>query len=165
MLDKDGYRPNVGIIVLNDQHQVLIGRRKEEGAWQFPQGGIQQDETPLQAMYRELYEEIGLQAHDVKVLGHTKEWLYYDVPQEFIRPYNRTNYRGQKQIWYLLQLIVDDGLIELDHFEPEFDAWLWCNYWQPVEWVIRFKQQVYYQALQELEPLLAKTHVFIKNKE
>ena len=75
MLDRDGYRPNVAIVIANSKHQVFWGKRVREHAWQFPQGGIQAGESPEQAMYRELKEEVGLDARHVKILGRTREWL------------------------------------------------------------------------------------------
>ena len=79
-VDRDGYRRNVGIIVCNHSHKVLWARRARRDGWQFPQGGIQHGESPRSAAFRELYEEVGLQAHDVRLLGHTEKWLRYDVP-------------------------------------------------------------------------------------
>ncbi len=100
MLDKDGYRPNVGIILLNERSEVFWGKRVKQHSWQFPQGGIKFGESPEQAMYRELYEEIGLQSEHVRILARTREWLRYEVPEQWIRRELRGNYRGQKQIWY-----------------------------------------------------------------
>ena len=155
MLDRDGYRPNVGIIIVNHRNEVFWGKRVREHSWQFPQGGIKYGETPEQAMYRELYEETGLKAEHVRVLGRTREWLRYEVPREWIRRDFRGNYRGQKQIWFLLRLIGRDCDVRLracDH--PEFDAWRWHDYWIPLDTVIEFKRAVYDQALNELSRLL-----------
>ncbi len=155
MLDRDGYRPNVGIIIVNHRNEVFWGKRVREHSWQFPQGGIKYGETPEQAMYRELHEETGLKAEHVRVLGRTREWLRYEVPREWIRRDFRGNYRGQKQIWFLLRLIGRDCDVRLracDH--PEFDAWRWHDYWIPLDTVIEFKRAVYDQALNELSRLL-----------
>src|SRR3954471_10117073 len=103
MLDKEGYRPNVGIILANGRNDVFWGKRVNQHAWQFPQGGIKQGETPVEAMYRELEEEIGLEGAQVRVLGRTREWLRYEVPEKWSRS-ERGNYRGQKQIWFLLRM-------------------------------------------------------------
>jgi putative (di)nucleoside polyphosphate hydrolase len=139
MLDKEGYRPNVGIILLNDRNKVFWGKRAKQHSWQFPQGGIKQGETPEQAMFRELYEEIGLNPEQVRIVARTREWLRYEVPEQWIRRDLRGNYRGQKQIWFLLRLVG-----------REFDAWRWNDYWVPQESVIEFKRAVYQQALMEL---------------
>jgi len=151
MLDKDGYRPNVGIILLNDRSEVFWGKRVRQHSWQFPQGGIKHGESPEKAMYRELYEEVGLQTEHVKILARTREWLRYEVPDQWIRRELRGNYRGQKQIWYLLRLVGRDCDVCLRRSDkPEFDAWRWSDYWLPLDAVIEFKRQVYEQALQEL---------------
>ncbi len=151
MLDKDGYRPNVGIILLNERSEVFWGKRVKQHSWQFPQGGIKFGESPEQAMYRELYEEIGLQSEHVRILARTREWLRYEVPEQWIRREMRGNYRGQKQIWYLLRLVGRDCDVCLRRTDkPEFDAWRWHEYWIPLESVIEFKRVVYERALQEL---------------
>ncbi len=151
MLDKDGYRPNVGIILLNERSEVFWGKRVKQHSWQFPQGGIKHGESPEQAMYRELYEEIGLQSEHVKILARTRDWLRYEVPEQWIRRELRGNYRGQKQIWYLLRLLGRDCDVCLRRSEkPEFDAWRWSEYWIPMDSVIEFKRRVYEQALREL---------------
>ncbi len=155
MLDKDGYRPNVGIILVNARNEVFWGKRIREHSWQFPQGGIQRGETPEQAMYRELHEEVGLRPEHVRILGRTRDWLRYDVPQNWVRREWRGHYRGQKQIWYLLRLVGKDNDVCLRASEhPEFDAWRWHDYWIPLDSVIEFKRGVYRQALTELARLL-----------
>ncbi len=155
MLDRDGYRPNVAIVIANGRNQVFWGKRIREHSWQFPQGGINTGETPEAAMYRELREEVGLLPQHVRVLGRTRDWLRYDVPQHWIKREWRGSYRGQKQIWYLLRLTGRDTDVSLratDH--PEFDAWRWHDYWIPLENVIEFKRDVYRRALVELERFL-----------
>ncbi len=157
MIDKDGYRPNVGIIILNSRNEVFWGKRVRQDAWQFPQGGIKPGESPEQAMYRELMEEVGLLPHQVRILGRTRGWLRYDVPQEWLRRDWRSNYRGQKQIWYLLRMLGRDCDVRLRATtRPEFDAWRWNDYWLPLESVIEFKREVYHQALTELSRFLQR---------
>lgn len=154
MLDKNGYRPNVGIILLNHDKQVFWGKRIREQAWQFPQGGIKAGESPEQAMYRELHEEVGLSAQHVEIIGRTRDWLHYTVPTRWVRREWRGHYRGQKQIWFMLRLLAEDSAISLqavDH--PEFDAWRWSDYWSPLDAVIEFKRTVYLKALTELSVL------------
>jgi len=157
MLDRDGYRPNVGIILCNTRSEVFWGKRVKEHSWQFPQGGIKHGESPEQAMYRELHEEVGLQPDHVRILGRTRGWLRYDVPQQWVRREWRTSYRGQKQIWFLLRLVGRDCDVCLRTSErPEFDAWRWSEYWIPLESVIEFKRNVYQQALNELARFLGR---------
>ena len=158
MLDKEGYRPNVGIILANQRGEVFWGKRIHQHAWQFPQGGIQRGETPLQAMFRELEEEIGLARDHVRILGRTRDWLRYEVPEKWARRAQDTNggaYRGQKQIWFLLRLVGRDCDVKLRASgHPEFDAWRWNDYWVPLEAVIDFKREVSRQALTELHRYL-----------
>ncbi len=158
MIDRDGYRPNVGIVLCNGRNEVFWGKRVKEHAWQFPQGGIKPGETPEQAMYRELKEEVGLDPCHVKILGRTREWLRYEVPQAWARRETRSVYRGQKQIWFLLRLIGRDCDVCLRGSEhPEFDAWRWHEYWIPLESVIEFKREVYGRALRELARFLSNS--------
>ncbi len=155
MLDKDGYRPNVGIILVNQRDEVFWGKRIREHSWQFPQGGIKRGETPEQAMYRELHEEVGLMPDHVRIIGRTRDWLRYDVPSHWVRREWRGHYRGQKQIWFLLRLVGKDNDVSLRASEhPEFDAWRWNEFWIPLDSVIEFKRDVYRQALTELSRYL-----------
>ncbi|MGN0918704.1 MAG: RNA pyrophosphohydrolase [Oxalobacter sp.] len=156
MLDREGYRPNVGIILLNTNNEVWWGKRIREQSWQFPQGGIKHGETPEQAMYRELREETGLKREHVEIIGRTQNWLRYDVPPHFIRREIKGHYRGQKQIWFLLRMLGRDTDVDLNGVSetPEFDAWRWHQYWVPLDAVIEFKRNVYMKALQELSRFL-----------
>ncbi|TFZ01576.1 RNA pyrophosphohydrolase [Ramlibacter rhizophilus] len=151
MLDRDGFRPNVGIILLNQKNQVFWGKRIRTHSWQFPQGGIDRGETPEQAMYRELHEEVGLRPEHVRIIARTRDWLRYEVPDRYIRRDARGHYKGQKQIWYLLQLMGQDWNLNLRATShPEFDAWRWNEYWVPLDVVVEFKRGVYEMALTEL---------------
>ena len=157
MLDREGFRPNVGIILLNQKNQVFWGKRIRTHSWQFPQGGIDRGETPEQAMFRELHEEVGLQPEHVSIVARTRDWLRYEVPDRFIRRDARGHYKGQKQIWFLLQLTGHDwdlNLCATDH--PEFDAWRWNDYWVPLDAVVEFKRGVYEMALTELARYLPR---------
>jgi putative (di)nucleoside polyphosphate hydrolase len=155
MLDRDGYRPSIAIVIANSRNQVFWGKRLREHSWQLPQGGIDLDEAPEEAMYRELWEEVGLSPQHVRILGRTRDWLRYHVPRQWVRREWRGNYRGQKQIWYLLRFVGRDSDINLRVTEkPEFDAWRWHDYQVPLDAVIEFKRDVYRNALQELERFL-----------
>lgn len=162
MLDRKGYRPNVGIVLLNSRNEVFWGKRVGQRSWQFPQGGIQHGESPEQAMYRELHEEVGLLPEHVQIIGRTRDWLRYDVPEEYLRRQNsarvhRAAYRGQKQIWFLLRLVGLDSDIQLRASEhPEFDAWRWVPFWIQLDAVIGFKREVYQLALSELARYLSR---------
>lgn len=154
MIDAEGFRANVGIIVSNQQGQVLWARRVGGmDAWQFPQGGIQSGETPEQALYRELNEEVGLNADDVRIIDSTHGWLRYKLPRNMVRDHKTPVCIGQKQKWYLLELLSSENQIRFDQSHPaEFDQWQWVSYWYPLDQVISFKREVYRRALKSLSP-------------
>lgn len=155
MIDAEGFRANVGIVISNDAGQVFWAKRVGQDAWQFPQGGIKADETAESAMYRELKEEVGLLPKHVEIVGCTNDWLKYWLPEKFIRHNSVPLCIGQKQIWYLLKLVADETNVNLGHSKnPEFDHWEWTDYWSPARKVIDFKRNVYEQALNEFAPFL-----------
>lgn len=154
-IDSEGFRANVGIILTNAENKLLLGGRIGAKGWQFPQGGLHAGETAEQAMFRELHEEVGLVAADVELLGCTRDWLRYRLPDQFIRKKSEPLCIGQKQRWFLLRLTGDDHRVTLDRSEsPEFDRWRWVDFWRPVNEVIYFKRRVYALALHELGPLI-----------
>ncbi len=152
MIDSDGFPPNVGIMLVNDQAQLLWARRVGgPNNWPFPQGGISKGESPEQALYRELHEELGLSTDAVEVLGITKGWLRYRLPRRFVREGQKPLCIGQKQKWFLLRLLKDDAAVQLDlDDKPEFDHWQWVSYWYPLNQVVSFKREVYRRAMKEL---------------
>ena len=155
MIDKDGFRANVGIIVCNCAGQVFWGKRLGQHSWQFPQGGIDEGETAEEAMYRELHEEVGLLPKDVIIVGSTSGWLRYRLPPHMIRKANKPLCIGQKQRWFLVHLLSHDSNFNLRATsKPEFDGWRWVDFWHPSQEVIYFKRKVYEDALAELEPVL-----------
>jgi putative (di)nucleoside polyphosphate hydrolase len=155
VIDREGYRHNVGIILVNSQGQLFWARRIGENSWQFPQGGIRADETPEEALYRELAEEVGLRPEDVEVVGSTQNWLRYRLPKRFVHRRRKPVCIGQKQRWFLLKLISHEERVRLDASEkPEFDHWRWVDHEAPVNEVVSFKRGVYQRALDELIPLI-----------
>ena len=156
IIDDDGYRANVGIMLCNGVGQLFWGKRARMDAWQFPQGGIRPNEEVESAMYRELREEVGLLPEHVEILGVTQGWLHYDLPARFVRTGMQPLCIGQKQMWYLLRLIADERFVRLDASrKPEFDHWCWTDFWSPASKVVDFKRDVYRRALGELEPFLS----------
>ena len=155
MRDANRYRPNVAFILANHQDQVLLARRRGVDAWQFPQGGVAQGESPQDALYRELLEEIGVHRDSVKIMASTRGWLKYRVPERFRRHSSSKAFVGQRQKWYLLRFLGDAQDIRLDREQPpEFDQWRWVSYWYPLRCIIDFKRQVYAAAMIELAPQL-----------
>lgn len=150
MIDDDGYRPNVGIVICDKQGQVLWARRYGQHSWQFPQGGINPGETAEQAMYRELFEEVGLSRKDVRILASTRNWLRYKLPKRLVRWDTKPVCIGQKQKWFLLQLMCSDEDINMQRCgTPEFDGWRWVSFWYPVRQVVSFKRDVYRRVMKE----------------
>ncbi len=157
MIDKEGYRSNVGIILLNKEGEVFWARRHQQQSWQFPQGGMQLGEKPEESMYRELREEIGLKPEHVKIVSQTHSWLRYDLPPQYVRRHAKPLCIGQKQKWFLLSLVGDESHIKFDCSDAqEFDDWQWVTYWYPVDQVIDFKREVYVRALKELLPAASR---------
>ena len=131
-IDDEGFRANVGIILTNGEGKLMLGGRVGSGGWQFPQGGMLEGEAPEVAMYRELEEEVGLSEADVELLGVTRDWLRYRLPD-------------------MLKLTSPDDRVRFDVGEkPEFDRIRWVDFWRPVNEVIYFKRRVYARALHEL---------------
>lgn len=172
MIDFDGYRPNVGIVICNKQGQVLWAKRFGQNSWQFPQGGINEGENIENAMYRELYEEVGLSKKDVRLLWASKYWLKYKLPKRLIRndtPAGQPVCIGQKQRWFLLQLVAKESEIKLNATKnPEFDGWRWVSFWYPVRQVVSFKRDVYRKVMKEFAQVLmneSKRSEFEKTRE
>lgn len=154
-IDSDGFRANVGIILANDEGALLLAGRLRSKGWQFPQGGVHVSESAEEAMFRELYEEVGLAEEDVEILGATADWLKYRLPGKYVRRNSKPLCIGQKQRWFLLRLTGADDKVCLNRCEhPEFDRWRWVDFWHPVNEVIYFKRRVYARALHELGPHL-----------
>lgn len=154
-IDEEGFRANVGIILANESDKLFWARRVGRRGWQFPQGGIRPNEDPEAAMYRELYEEIGLKPEDVNLIGQTRDWLRYRLPRRYMRLKSSPLCVGQKQRWFLLRLAAPEDRLRFDLSDkPEFDGYRWVDFWYPPQRVIFFKRKVYKRALEEFSPQL-----------
>jgi putative (di)nucleoside polyphosphate hydrolase len=153
--EKGLYRPCVGIMLLNADRKVWVGRRIDMPsgwpAWQMPQGGIDGDETPMQAALRELYEETG--TDKAEIIAESRDWLCYDLP-DAIRTGWRRKYRGQRQKWFLMRFTGEDPDIDLEHHEAEFDAWKWVAPSELPGLIVEFKRPVYEALLEEFRAQL-----------
>lgn len=157
MIDEAGFRRGVGIVLANRYGRLFWAKRIGQDAWQFPQGGLNDDESPDEALYRELWEEIGLLPEDVEIIAESKHWLSYRIPKHLLRHHRQPLCIGQRQKWFLLRLLASDQKIRLDASDtPEFDSWQWVPYWQPKYGVIRFKQTIYHKFLTEFNSYIVK---------
>jgi putative (di)nucleoside polyphosphate hydrolase len=150
-IDRQGFRANIGIVLMRDDGELFLGGRRDGRGWQFPQGGVLRHERPEEALYRELHEEIGLVPEDVELLASTSRWLRYRLPRQYVRRRGSPICIGQKQRWFLLRMLADESRLNFQTSpQPEFDSGRWVDYWSPVREVIYFKRAVYARALQEL---------------
>jgi len=155
LFKKESYRPNVAIVIINRRGSILWCQRKGDDGWQFPQGGIDKNETPREAILRETKEEVGLESKDLKIIFESKKWFKYDVPKERRTTYfiTKNKFRGQKQKWFLAELLSDDSKINLEATQTvEFKTWIWASYWYALGSVVPFKKEVYREALLEMLP-------------
>jgi putative (di)nucleoside polyphosphate hydrolase len=144
------YRHAVGIMLLNRDGEVFVGRRIDmpsAAAWQMPQGGIDPGETPRQAALRELKEEIGTDR--AEILAESRGWLRYDLPGELAGAIWGGHYRGQKQKWFAMRFTGRDSDIDLATEHPEFDCWQWVAPHRVPELIVPFKRQLYLDILDE----------------
>ncbi len=145
----EAYRPGVGIMLLNHQRQVFVGRRVDipVAGWQMPQGGVDPGESPRQAALRELREEIGTDR--AEILGESRLWLKYDLPPEIARRMWGGRYRGQRQKWFAMRFLGHDADIDLAGEHPEFSEWQWVAPQRLPELIVPFKRQLYLNILVE----------------
>lgn len=145
-VDKLPYRQGVGLVLFNPAGLVFVGRRIDSGeAWQFPQGGIDDGETPRQAALRELGEEIGTDKADI--IAETPDWLSYDLPANLVGKVWGGKYRGQRQKWFALKFLGQDDDIDLDGPHPEFDAWRWVRLADTPDLIVPFKRGIYHDVV------------------
>jgi putative (di)nucleoside polyphosphate hydrolase len=155
------YRPCVGIVLLNGEGKIWIGRRCEalisqewRKRWQMPQGGIDHEEDPRSAAARELFEETGVSS--AAIVAESKDWITYELPPEVVGKAMKGRYRGQRQKWFAMRFTGDEGEINLapDGHKPEFDAWRWAGAAEVLQEIVDFKRAAYAAILEEFAPLL-----------
>lgn len=143
------YRPCVGVMLARADGQVFVGQRKDSeiAAWQMPQGGIDEGETPREAALRELWEETGVRADIVSVEAETPEWLTYDLPTELVGKVWNGRFRGQRQLWFLMRFQGVNSDIDIATEHEEFSAWRWMDAQAVLDNIVPFKRAVYMQVL------------------
>jgi putative (di)nucleoside polyphosphate hydrolase len=159
------YRKGVGLMLLNKEGHVFVAKRADAhktklNTWQMPQGGIEEGEEEIEALYRESFEEISLQKDEFTILTKTKELLRYDIPAEVSTPWDKAQYKGQEQRWFLGLLKDNNYNFNLNTAEPEFTSWKWVSHLTLASLAVSFKKEIYKDILDEFIPLINE----IKNR-
>lgn len=154
MNEESNYRLNVGLIIVNTYGKVLICKRKNSNQWQFPQGGIDEGESPIEAAKREIFEEVGIKPSKIKVLGKIKDWVKYKIPKELAKKsFKKKGIVGQKQKWFIFKIKSEACISFVNDPDNEFDDFAWVSYWRPIALIVSFKKEVYRNVLAELLPI------------
>ena len=153
--DDKHYRPGVGVVLLNRKGEVFVAQRLDfkSDAWQMPQGGIDNGETPEEAARRELKEETG--TNNARLIAESRDWYRYDLPSDLAATLWKGRYRGQRQKWFVFRFLGDDSEIDLASDHPEFSAWQWVSPARVVELIVPFKRELYRAVMQEFREVLA----------
>ena len=149
---KKNYRKCVGMMILNDKNEILVGKRLDHpsGYWQMPQGGIDKDEMPEEAVWREMMEEIG--TNKAKLLRTSSQWLNYIIPKNTLNtlPWGK-KYVGQTQKWFVFRFTGQDSDINVGTENPEFDEWKWAKYESLIDNIVPFKREIYKKVIEEFK--------------
>ena len=154
-MDFKDYRRGVGMLIINHEKKIFIGQRfdKDESAWQMPQGGIDNNETPEETCIRELAEETGI-VSNYKILDKTKNWYSYDLPNNLQKKLWRGKYKGQVQQWFILNFFGDDAEINIKTKHPEFKNWKWAYKEELMKLIVQFKKELYDKTFIEFDNFL-----------
>lgn len=151
-MKEPGYRLNVGLIIANENGELLLCKRKKMNSWQFPQGGIDFGESPIKAAKRELFEEVGISSKSVTLIKSLDDWLKYEIPKKSRRRnFLDRKFKGQKQKWFLFKLKKNVEVTFENDPDNEFDDFKWVSYWYPLNVIISFKEKVYREVLNKLK--------------
>jgi len=154
MNEESNYRLNVGLIIVNNYGKVLICKRKNSNQWQFPQGGIDKGESPIEAAKREIFEEVGIKSSQIRVLGKIKDWVKYEIPKKLAKKnFKKKGIVGQKQKWFIFKIKSKASISFINDPDNEFDDFAWVSYWHPIALIVSFKKDVYRSVLAELLPI------------
>lgn len=150
------YRKGVGMMIINGKKEIFVGKRIDNNsdAWQMPQGGIDEDEDEEVAMYRELKEETGIAANNVKILEVSKDYYFYNLPYKLQKKFWGGKYLGQRQRWYLLEFVGSDDAININTIEPEFSEWKWIARNEIISKIVSFKRPLYESVIKEFSKYL-----------
>ena len=154
------YRPGAGVVLINPQGLVFAGQRidrpaADPAAWQMPQGGIDKGETPREAALRELVEETGVAADLVEVLAERPGWVTYELPPQLLGKVWKGKFGGQKQKWFAMRFLGDDGAVQIATEHPEFDSWQWMRAADLIDGIVPFKREIYVRVLADFRDHLA----------
>ena len=155
-LSEYGYRPAVGVMLVNDARKVWVGQRLDSAleAWQMPQGGLDPGETPHQGAIRELHEETGIDPALVEIVAQAREERTYDLPHDLIGKIWKEKWRGQRQTWFLARFLGTYADVRIDTPEPEFRAWKWAEPAALPAMIVPFKCALYERVLEEFRDWL-----------
>ena len=157
MIDELPYRLGVGLVIVNEQMKIFTGRRLDSTkAWQMPQGGIDDNEIPIEAAYREMFEETGIEKQKVTLIKQSKIWYRYDLPEEIQTNFWGGKFRGQSQKWFLFEFTGEDKDINIFTKTPEFCEWRWSSTDDLVKKIVPFKMELYKKVLKEFRQQLAR---------
>jgi len=150
------YRIGVGAMVINSQKKIFVGKRidNNSNSWQMPQGGVDSGEDEDVAVFRELYEETGIDKNSVKIIKKSSQYFYYNLPYNLQKKFWGGKYLGQKQRWYILQFEADDSIININLESPEFCEWQWVDKHEIIDLIVNFKKQLYRDVLNEFNKFL-----------